>query len=172
MANDLNTIKWSNKSMKLKNKHLSILLLFFLHVSSSASNIYKCIDSNGKLFFKDTPCSSTNKANEVIQKPTQNSSTNNSSHKYSKSGSLNARITEAQIILDTHYGEKSKLNEATEIIASVIEDDRSYAPAYVQMARLVMKGGYVDSNNNSTKFSGNTYRTSLPNNNSCHKPRP
>jgi hypothetical protein len=59
------------------------------------------------------------------------------------SESAAAALAQATLLLDTYYGSDSDLRRAGELISGVLDADDRNAAAYVQAARLVVKGGHI-----------------------------
>jgi len=57
---------------------------------------------------------------------------------YRQKTSLEERINQAQKLIDTDFGHHTDIVKATKILTAVIKQDRTYAPAYVQMAKVVL----------------------------------
>lgn len=58
-------------------------------------------------------------------------------------GDLAKDVAEAREILANYGGDGDDLAKAKELLLSVLKRDRDYAPAYVELARLEYKGGYL-----------------------------
>ena len=65
---------------------------------------------------------------------------------------LYQKTMQAQILLDTYYGERTHLMDAAQLIREVLEIDDQFAPAYVQLSRVVLMGGHIVSR----EFQGGT----------------
>lgn len=49
----------------------------------------------------------------------------------------------AEILVDTSYGDREKLERAGKLVLEVLSENDQFAPAYVQVSRIILKGGYV-----------------------------
>lgn len=58
-------------------------------------------------------------------------------------GALGERVRDAQELLDTYYGDRSHLTQAAKLVGSVLVEDERFAPAYVQLARIILMGGHI-----------------------------
>lgn len=60
---------------------------------------------------------------------------------------LYREFDQARTILDSWRGERKKLSQAQQLLASVIKTDATYAPAYRELGRLYIMGGYINRDN-------------------------
>lgn len=58
---------------------------------------------------------------------------------YTKDKELYDKTTRAQILLDEYFGNHDNLTEATRLVNEVLKSDEEYVPAYIQMARSLLK---------------------------------
>jgi tetratricopeptide (TPR) repeat protein len=59
------------------------------------------------------------------------------------SQSSSALVLEARTLLDTYFGERANLHQASQLLLRAHKLDDSDAETYVQAARLVIKGGHI-----------------------------
>ncbi len=56
---------------------------------------------------------------------------------------LAAEVHEAQVLIDNYRGRPEDLRRASDLISTTMKEDNSFAPAYVQAARLILVGGHI-----------------------------
>jgi len=56
-------------------------------------------------------------------------------------------FSEARKLLDEYRGNKKNLMQAQQLLNSIIDKEKSFAPAYLEYGRLIMKGGYYTADN-------------------------
>ena len=86
---------------------------------------------------------------------------------YSTTEDLNKIINEAQILIDNYYGNDDHLDEATQIIIDTLNKDEQFAPAYVQLSRIILIRGYIVDDGRFSLFKGNTLEKATSNTQAC-----
>jgi tetratricopeptide (TPR) repeat protein len=62
---------------------------------------------------------------------------------YDKNIALFEKTKKAQILIDEAYGRGNNLYEAAALLNEVVIADKNYVPAYIEMSRVVLKGGHL-----------------------------
>lgn len=56
---------------------------------------------------------------------------------------LSELLVEAKNHIENYYGDSRELDAAAKLIKQILEKDEKFVPAYVQLARIVLKGGQI-----------------------------
>ena len=62
---------------------------------------------------------------------------------YANNIQLFKKTERAQILIDEYFGRGNNLSEAAVLLDEVIKKDKNYVPAYIEMSRIVLKGGHI-----------------------------
>lgn len=65
---------------------------------------------------------------------------------YAAEGKQDDRIRQARQLINDYYGDRAVLDQATELISDVLRSNPDYASAYIEAARVTLKGGHIVSN--------------------------
>jgi len=62
---------------------------------------------------------------------------------YENNAGLFAKIKKAQTLIDEAHGRRSNLSEAAVLLDEVVIAGKDFVPAYIEMSRVVLSGGYL-----------------------------